>query len=45
MRDRGNGLKAQPAVYRWTSGAGWGKTHQLWGDENEGGKPQTYDPP
>ena len=22
-RDRGNGLKAQPAVYRWTSGAGW----------------------
>jgi putative transposase len=23
VRDRGNGLKAQPAVYRWTSGAGW----------------------
>jgi putative transposase len=23
MRDRGNGLKAQPAVYRWTNGAGW----------------------
>ena len=22
-RDRGNGLKTQPAVYRWTSGAGW----------------------
>ena len=22
-RDRGNGLKARPAVYRWTSGAGW----------------------
>ena len=21
-RDRGNGLKAQPAVYRWTNGAG-----------------------
>ena len=23
MRDRGNGLKAQPVVYRWTNGAGW----------------------
>ena len=23
MRDRSNGLKAQPAVYRWTNGAGW----------------------
>jgi putative transposase len=23
VRDRGKGLKAQPAVYRWTSGAGW----------------------
>jgi len=22
VRDRGNGLKAQPVVYRWTSGAG-----------------------
>ncbi|ADY00976.1 transposase, IS605 OrfB family [Vulcanisaeta moutnovskia 768-28] len=22
-RDRGNGLKTQPVVYRWTSGAGW----------------------
>ncbi|MEG9194971.1 MAG: hypothetical protein V6S10_06590, partial [Candidatus Methanoglobus sp.] len=22
-RDRGNGLKAQPVVYRWTNGAGW----------------------
>jgi putative transposase len=22
-RDRGNGLKAQPVVYRWTSRAGW----------------------
>ena len=22
-RDRGNGLKTQPAVYRWTNGAGW----------------------
>jgi len=22
-RDRGNGLKAQPVVYCWTSGAGW----------------------
>ena len=26
MRDRGNGLKAQPVVYRWTSGAGWVQT-------------------
>ena len=25
VRDRGNGLKAQPAVYHWTSGAGWVK--------------------
>jgi transposase len=25
-RDRGNGLKAQPAAYRWTSGAGWALT-------------------
>nr|WP_020936650.1 RNA-guided endonuclease TnpB family protein [Saccharolobus solfataricus]CDF66452.1 OrfB protein,IS605 family [Saccharolobus solfataricus P2] len=23
VRDRGNGLKAQPAVYRWTNGVGW----------------------
>jgi putative transposase len=23
VRDRGKGLKAQPAVYRWTNGAGW----------------------
>jgi putative transposase len=23
VRDRGNGLKAQPAVCRWTNGAGW----------------------
>ena len=23
MRDRGNGLKTQPVVYRWTNGAGW----------------------
>ncbi|BBD73114.1 hypothetical protein HS1genome_1503 [Sulfodiicoccus acidiphilus] len=23
MRDRGNGLKAQPAVYRWMNRAGW----------------------
>jgi len=22
-RDRGNGPKARPAAYRWTSGAGW----------------------
>jgi len=25
-RDRGNGLKTQPVVYRWTSGAGWVRT-------------------
>jgi putative transposase len=25
-RDRGNGLKTQPVVYRWTSGAGWVQT-------------------
>ena len=25
VRDRGNGLKAQPVVYRWTSGAGWAR--------------------
>jgi putative transposase len=25
VRDRGNGLKAQPVVYRWTNGAGWVK--------------------
>jgi putative transposase len=24
-RDRGNGLKTQPVVYHWTSGAGWVK--------------------
>ena len=24
-RDRGNGLKTQPVVYRWTNGAGWVK--------------------
>ncbi|ABP96324.1 transposase [Metallosphaera sedula] len=23
VRDRGNGLKAQPAVYRWSNGVGW----------------------
>jgi len=23
VRDRGNGLKTQPAVYRWMNGAGW----------------------
>ena len=23
VRDRGNGLKVQPVVYRWTNGAGW----------------------
>jgi len=23
VRDRGNGPKARPVVYRWTSGAGW----------------------
>jgi len=23
VRDRGNGLKTQPVVYRWRSGAGW----------------------
>jgi transposase len=23
VRDRGNGLKTQPVVYRWTNGAGW----------------------
>ncbi len=23
VRDRGNGVKANPVVYRWTSGAGW----------------------
>jgi len=23
VRDRGNGLKAQPVVHRWTNGAGW----------------------
>jgi len=30
-RDRGNGLKTQPVVYRWTNGAGWGanRTYQL----------------
>jgi len=26
VRDRGNGPKARPAVYRWTSGAGWALT-------------------
>ena len=26
-RDRGNGLKTQPVVYRWTSRAGWVKKH------------------
>jgi len=25
VRDRGNGLKTQPVVYRWTNGAGWVK--------------------
>ena len=25
-KDRGNGLKTQPVVYRWTNGAGWVKT-------------------
>jgi putative transposase len=23
VRDRGNGLKTQPVVYRWTNGAAW----------------------
>jgi putative transposase len=23
VRDRGNGLKTQPVVYRWMNGAGW----------------------
>ena len=23
VRDRGNGSKARPVVYRWTNGAGW----------------------
>jgi len=23
VRDRGNGLKIQPVVYRWTNGVGW----------------------
>jgi putative transposase len=26
VRDRGNGLKTQPVVYRWTSRAGWVQT-------------------
>jgi len=26
VRDRGNGLKTQPVVYRWTNGAGWVET-------------------
>ena len=26
VRDRGNGLKTQPVVYRWTNGAGWVRT-------------------
>jgi putative transposase len=26
VRDRGNGLKTQPVVYRWTSRAGWVRT-------------------
>jgi len=26
VRDRGNGLKTQPMVYRWTSRAGWVQT-------------------
>jgi putative transposase len=25
VRDRGNGLKTQPVVYRWTSRAGWAR--------------------
>ena len=29
VRDRGNGLKTQPMVYRWTSRAGANHTHQL----------------
>jgi hypothetical protein len=33
-------LKAQPVVYRWTNEAGWATTSY----EDEGGKPQTYDP-
>ena len=27
VRDKGNGLKTQPVVYRWMNGAGWGKSH------------------
>jgi len=23
VRDRGDGLKTQPVIYRWTNGAGW----------------------
>jgi len=23
VRDRGNGLKTQPVIYRWTNGVGW----------------------
>jgi putative transposase len=33
VRDRGNGLKTQPVVYRWTSGAGWVKPRCLPLDE------------
>jgi len=33
----------RPAAGR--AGRGWGKTRQLWGDEGEGGKPQTYELP
>lgn len=44
VRDRGNGLKTQPVVYCWTNGAGWllATSYEV---EDEGGKPQTYDPP
>ena len=38
VRDRGDGLKARPAVYRWTNGAGWVIPAS---NEGEGCKPQT----
>jgi len=45
VRDRGNGLKTQPVIYRWTNGMEWVETPTSYEvDEDEGGKPQTYDP-
>ena len=29
VRDRGNGLKAQPVVYRWTNEAGWTTSNEV----------------